>query len=93
MLRADGHAIECHGLNHLKATDYVEDHGLRAFIEDEVVAPLEMMRREGFTPTVFAYPFGARTPEIDRAVLEHVALLRSIDWPIRGPIDFDPCPD
>ncbi len=92
-LRADGHAIECHGLNHIKATDYVETHGLPAWIEDEVRTSLELMRREGFTPTIFAYPFGARTAEIDRAALDHVTLLRSVDWPIRGPINFDPCPN
>lgn len=92
-LRADGHAIESHGLNHLHAPDYVEEYGLHAYIDDEVLPSLIVMRREGFTPTTFAYPFGARTSEIDHAVLEHVALVRSISWTIRSPLIADPCPE
>ncbi len=91
-LYSDGHAIESHGLNHINAPDYVEAYGLQAYIDDEVVPSLRVLRREGFAPTTFAYPFGARTSEIDRAVLEHVELVRSIAWTIRSPLVADPCP-
>ncbi len=91
-LYADGHAIESHGLNHVNGPDYVQEHGLQAYIDDEVLPSLVVLRREGFSPTTFAYPFGARTSEIDRAVLEHVALVRSIAWTIRTPLVASPCP-
>jgi peptidoglycan/xylan/chitin deacetylase (PgdA/CDA1 family) len=92
-LRAAGHAIESHGHNHLHGPDYVEEHGVRAYIDDEVLPALEAMRQAGFAPTTFAYPFGARTSEIDRAVLEHVALVRSLSWTFGNPLIADPCPE
>jgi hypothetical protein len=49
------------------------------------------MRAEGFTPTVFAYPFGSRSAELDRAILRHVDRVRSVSITLRGPI-ADPCP-
>jgi peptidoglycan/xylan/chitin deacetylase (PgdA/CDA1 family) len=92
-LRAAGHAIESHGHNHLHGPDHVEEHGVRAYIDGEVIPSLEAMRQAGFAPTTFAYPFGARTSEIDRAVLEHVAMVRSVSWTFGNPLLADPCPE
>ena len=50
-LQDDGHAIESHGHNHRHGPDYVEEYGLQAYIDDEVLPSLHAMRREGFTPT------------------------------------------
>lgn len=90
-LAADGHVIEAHSVLHLRAPEYVEDHGLAAYIDEEVVPSIERMRSDGFPVTSFAYPFGARTHEIDRAILEHVAILRSISFTYTGPV-VDACP-
>lgn len=91
-LAAAGHGIESHGLNHLNAPDYVEEHGLQAYLDDEVLPSLAAMRERGFEPTSFAYPYGHRTDELDRALLEHVQLLRSISWTFGYPLVIDPCP-
>jgi len=90
-LAADGHAIEAHSILHLRAPEYVEDHGLAAYIADEVVPSIEMLRADGYPVSSFAYPFGARTHEIDRAVLQHVAIVRSISFTYTGPV-VDHCP-
>jgi peptidoglycan/xylan/chitin deacetylase (PgdA/CDA1 family) len=90
-LAADGHAIEAHGVLHLRAPEYVEDHGLAAYLDNEVVPSIEVMRADGFPVTSFAYPFGARTAEIDDEILEHVAILRSISFSYTGPV-IDACP-
>jgi len=90
-LAADGHAIEAHSVLHLRAPEYVEDHGLAAYIADEALPSIQRMRDDGFPVTSFAYPFGARTHEIDEAVLEHVAILRSISFTYTGPV-VDHCP-
>jgi peptidoglycan/xylan/chitin deacetylase (PgdA/CDA1 family) len=92
-LRDDGHAIEAHGLRHLDAPDYRERHGLRAYLDDELLPSLELMRDAGFEPRSFAYPFGARTSELDRAVLDHFELLRSVTFTESYPGVFDPCPE
>jgi len=90
-LAARGHAIEAHGIDHLRAPRYVEEHGLAAYIADEVAPSIELLRADGFDVTSFAYPYGARTAEIDRAVLEHVPLVRSVSFTWTSPAT-DPCP-
>lgn len=86
-----GHAIEAHSVRHLRAPLYVEQHGLAAYLADEVVPSIEALNAEGFDVTTFAYPYGARTREIDNAVLEHVPLVRSVSFTWTG-IAADPCP-
>jgi peptidoglycan/xylan/chitin deacetylase (PgdA/CDA1 family) len=91
-LRADGHAIELHGHNHLNAPEYVEEHGLAAYLADEVVPAISAMQAKGFEPTSFAYPFGQRTGRLDRALLKHVRLLRALSWTYPVPLLHDGCP-
>lgn len=95
MLRAmesAGHGIEYHSTDHLNAVDYVEEHGVAAYIEEEFLPDWQKMRDEGFAPTSFAYPYGHRTDEIDAALLEHVELLRSLSFTHAQAITTDPCP-
>jgi hypothetical protein len=75
-LVADGHDVQAHSVNHLHARDYVRDHGLPAYLADEVLPSIQILRDAGYTPTEFAYPFGESSPEIDTAVLEHVRHVR-----------------
>lgn len=91
-LADDGHDIEAHTINHLRAPDYVADHGLQAWLDADAVPSIDVLTADGFAPPVaFAYPFGARTSETDRAMLHHVPVLRSVSYAISAPID-DPCP-
>ena len=87
-----GHAIEPHSIRHLRAPLYVEQHGLAAYMDEEVVPSIELLRADGFDVTTFAYPYGARTSEIDRAVLRHVPLVRSVSFTWDS-IAADPCPN
>jgi hypothetical protein len=48
------------------------------------------LRADGYRVLSYAYPFGARTGELDRALAAHVPVLRSVEFPIEGP--FSPCP-
>jgi hypothetical protein len=90
-LAARGHAIEPHGINHLRAPLYVEQKGLTAFLQDEALPSIRLLRDEGFTVTTYAYPYGARTAEIDAALLRYVDLLRSVSFTWTGVAD--PCVD
>jgi hypothetical protein len=49
------------------------------------------MRDDGYPITSFAYPFGARTRELDAAILNHVAILRSVSFSFGFPVR-DACP-
>jgi hypothetical protein len=62
-------------------------------MEDEALPSIELLRADGFDPIAFAYPTGARTGEIDRALLEHVELLRAVTFTVESPLITDPCPE
>jgi peptidoglycan/xylan/chitin deacetylase (PgdA/CDA1 family) len=92
-LAADGHAVEAHGLRHRNAPDYVEEHGLGAYLDEEALPSIDLLRADGFEPIAFAYPFGARTGELDRALLRRVRLVRSVTFTVESPFVADPCPE
>ncbi|MEZ4399911.1 MAG: polysaccharide deacetylase family protein [Kofleriaceae bacterium] len=92
-LAAQGHDVEAHGVNHLRGPEVAEAHGVAAYLADEVLPSLDRLRADGYAPTVFAYPYGARTPELDRAVLAHVALVRSVSFTTDNLVVADPCPE
>jgi Polysaccharide deacetylase len=90
-LAADGHAIEAHTVNHLNAPSYVEEHGMTRYLDDEVLPSIEVLQADGYEVSAFAYPFGARTEEIDKELLEHIPVLRSVTFPRSGVVS--PCPE
>jgi len=75
-LAALGHAVEPHSVNHLHAQAYVAEHGIDAYIADEVLPSIEALRQAGYTPTTYAFPFGETTPEITEAVLQYIDRVR-----------------
>ncbi|MEO8703799.1 MAG: polysaccharide deacetylase family protein [Kofleriaceae bacterium] len=89
-LADDGHAIEAHSVKHLRAPLYVEEHGLDAYLADEALPSIELLRADGYPVTAYAYPFGSRTDELDHALLEHVPILRSVTFSMQGAVS--PCP-
>lgn len=78
VLAADGHDIEYHSVAHLNAERYTAEHGVAAYVADEIVPALEAMRAAGYDTRIFAYPFGARTEETDRALEPYFDHLRAI---------------
>jgi len=92
VLASEGHAIEAHGMGHRDAPAYVDAHGLAAYLADEIDPLLAAMTADGFEPTTFAYPYGDRTSELDRALLERFTLIRSLTYLDRSAINSAPCP-
>lgn len=90
MLADDGHDIAAHGVAHVRAPSYVEEHGLGAYMKNEAVPSIDVLRDDGYPVWSYAYPFGARTSELDDALLDHVGILRSVTFSLEGVID--PCP-
>jgi len=90
LLAADGHAIEAHSVLHLDAPDYVDQYGLDAYLRDELDPSIEVLRDEGFEVDAFAYPFGARTGELDDAIAKRVPVIRSVAFSYT--VIQSPCP-
>jgi peptidoglycan/xylan/chitin deacetylase (PgdA/CDA1 family) len=79
-LAGDGHDIEPHSVQHMRAPEYVENHGINAYLHDEVDPSIAILERDGFEVHAFAYPFGARTGELDTAIARRVPVIRSITY-------------
>src|SRR5262249_2026843 len=79
-LASDGHDIEYHSTHHETAPGCGAARGPDASLADAIDPALAAMRADGIAPVVFAYPYGHRTPALDRALLdrEHFQLLRSV---------------
>lgn len=73
----DGNDVEPHSVNHLHAPDYVRAHGLAAYLADEVQPSIDGLLEAGYPPpTVYAYPFGETTDELNTAILKIVPRVR-----------------
>lgn len=93
LVEEDGHDIQAHSVDHLRAPVYVEEHGLAAYLADEALPSLDALRADGYDPVAYAYPFGSRTGELDEALLDHVAIVRSVTFTSGAPLISDPCPE
>ena len=90
-LAADGHDVEPHTVHHLNGPQYVEDHGLAAYLRDEVQPSIDLLEADGFVASAFAYPFGARTRETDDGIRKRLPILRSVEFSYEGVVS--PCPE
>jgi peptidoglycan/xylan/chitin deacetylase (PgdA/CDA1 family) len=89
-LAAAGHDVEPHTVHHYRAPQYVEEYGLDTYLHDDLDPSIEALRADGFEPHAFAYPFGARTGELDAAIARRVPVLRSVAF--SSELAEDPCP-
>lgn len=89
-LVADGHELGGHSVDHVRAPRYVEERGLGAYLAEQALPSIDVLAADGYEVASFAYPFGARTGEIDRALGRHIPVLRSVAFPVEGPLG--PCP-
>lgn len=90
-LADDGHDIEPHTVNHVNSPQYVEEHGLAAYLKDEYQPSIDALEAEGYQVSAFAYPFGARTDELDAALRVRTPILRSVEFSYSGVVS--PCPE
>ena len=74
----EGHGVEAHGMVHLDATVYAAEHGIQAYLDDEVLPSIEILRNDGFDTQSFAYPFGAHDDALDEAIHPYVRYVRTI---------------
>lgn len=68
-LADDGHDIEAHSISHLHTAAYIAEHGLDAYLTEEVMPSFQVLRDDHYTPTTYAFPFGAADVATYEAVL------------------------
>ena len=73
-----GHEFGHHSSTHARATDYVRDYGIDAYLENEIHTQKRLMAEYGFSPTSFAYPYGSRNLQLDTALFDVFSILRGV---------------
>ncbi len=74
----DGDSIEAHGVKHRNGVDYVRQAGMKAYVADEVLPSIQILRDDGFDPVAFAFPYGAHTRAMEDALAPMVPIVRGI---------------
>ena len=88
MLQEDGHEIAFHGVNHLDANEYLENHTIQEYLDDEIIPGINEMQAYGFNPVDFSLPHGAGTDNIvlTNALQQYFNHIRGTD---HGPIYYE----
>jgi peptidoglycan/xylan/chitin deacetylase (PgdA/CDA1 family) len=76
-LQQEGHEIAGHGLNHVDARKYVKQNGIKSYINNEIKPMKDLFHFYSFNLYSFAYPFGFRTAELDKALSHHFKIIRA----------------
>lgn len=74
-----GHEIAFHSSNHVNFLEYAKKEGSDKLIQKEINEGLELMKKDGFYPTTFAYPFGKHNDVLDRLLLQQFKSVRALN--------------
>lgn len=80
MLQNNGHEIASHGNKHLRATEYLSDHTMEEYTNEEILPSLNSMEYDGINISSFVYPYGSRSVEADVTLFNYFSVLRSTTW-------------
>jgi peptidoglycan/xylan/chitin deacetylase (PgdA/CDA1 family) len=77
-LKAKGHEIGSHGAMHVISEHYIQEHGYRKYLENEIDQSVSSMETQGLKPTSFAYPYGAKYWFTDYLLLKRFKVVRGV---------------
>lgn len=72
----EGHEIAGHGYHHYNAVKFVKKYGIQAYMDQEINPMIASMKKKNFNVTTFAYPYGERSDELDRALSSKYKIIR-----------------
>jgi peptidoglycan/xylan/chitin deacetylase (PgdA/CDA1 family) len=74
-----GHEIAYHSTNHIDFARTLHSETMAKLVKDEIEDGMEMMKKDGFYPTTFAYPYGSHTDALDKCLLRKFKSLRALN--------------
>ncbi|TDE88786.1 hypothetical protein EXU48_22105 [Occultella glacieicola] len=77
VLQREGHTIASHGSRHADGPGFVADHGLAAYLEEEIEPSIAALAERSLGHRDFAHPFGRHTRAIDDVLTGRFSWLRS----------------
>ncbi|MEJ7644995.1 MAG: polysaccharide deacetylase family protein [Chryseolinea sp.] len=78
-LQTEGHEIGSHGALHAISEYYIKEKTYNEYIENEIDANISSMKKSGFNPKSFAYPYGAKYWFTDMILLRKFKIVRGIE--------------
>jgi len=75
-MQGEGHEIGYHGLRHLNAARFAEEKSVNEYMAEEIRPGIKIMADHGFAASSFSYPYGARSPRTDTALLKYFRYVR-----------------
>jgi hypothetical protein len=78
VLYDEGNDVEAHGVNHVNVCVYTKAYSLDAYVSDEVLPSLDILRADGFAPVAFAFPGGFMGNEIVEMLAAEIPITRGI---------------
>ena len=78
-LQEHGHEIAFHSTTHANFLKESNSGGCDKLIKEEVIAGLELMNKDGFYPTTFAYPFGKHSEVLDKLLYKYFKSVRALN--------------
>jgi hypothetical protein len=78
-LQADGHEIASHGALHVNSESYIKENSYNEYLENEINASILAMKKCGFHPQSFAYPFGSKYWFTDFLLLKKFKVVRGVE--------------
>lgn len=79
ILQDEGNEIAFHGLEHRDAVEYLKDHSIDAYLNDEIISGLDLMKKAGFNPVDFSYPSGHGTKPLTERLKKYFLHVRLTD--------------
>lgn len=79
-----GSEIASHSYSHKNALDFSKKFSIQEYIDKEIRPSLSAMKEEGFDVTSFAYPYGSRSAEIDKSLLQIFSVIRGTTYSSEG---------
>lgn len=75
-LENEGHEIAGHGYHHYDAVKFVAKNGIDEYLKQEIDPMIKSMKQKGFKVTSFAYPYGERSADLDKALDNRFKIIR-----------------
>ncbi|MBI9071928.1 MAG: polysaccharide deacetylase family protein [Melioribacteraceae bacterium] len=86
-LHKAGFEIGSHGYNHLNANDYLQNHTLDEYYENEILPSIKGLESLNIPVKSFSYPYGMNNDSLDTFLLQYFDVLRDITDEQRKPLD------
>lgn len=75
-LQNQGHEIAGHGYHHYNAVKFTAAYGIDEYLKKEIDPMMASKKRKGLSMSSFAYPYGERSDELDKALDNRFKIIR-----------------